>query len=75
MWHDIIKDLERSGHDVVITSRPLANTIQILDQKGLIHTVIGDHYGKNLMKKILGYPIRIFQLWKYLRNKQVNLAI
>jgi predicted glycosyltransferase len=75
MWYDIIQDLERSGHEVVITSRPLANTIQILDQRGLNHTVIGEHYGKNLLKKLLGYPIRIFQLWKHLRHKQINLAI
>jgi uncharacterized protein len=75
MWYDIIKDLEYSGHAVVITSRPLANTIQILDQKGLKHTVIGDHYGKSFIKKIFGFPVRILQLWNHLRHKQINLAI
>jgi uncharacterized protein len=75
MWYDIIKDLENAGHDVVITSRPLANTVQILDQRGLTHSVIGEHYGKNIFKKIFGFPIRVFQLWQYLRDKKIDLAV
>jgi predicted glycosyltransferase len=75
MWFDFIRDLERMGHEVVITSRPLANTIQILDQRGLSHTIVGNHHGKNIFKKFLGYPIRVFQLWNYLRKKNIDLAV
>ncbi|MCO4293683.1 DUF354 domain-containing protein [Solitalea sp. MAHUQ-68] len=75
MFHDLIKELEGEGHDIIITCRPLANTIDLLQQKNLSFTVIGEHYGKNLYKKIFGYPIRVFQLWMFLKNHRLDLAV
>ncbi len=75
MFYQLIKDLEKDGHEVIITSRPLANTIALLDQKGLKHTTIGEHYGKNFLKKVFGYPIRVNQLRKFLKTKKIDLAI
>lgn len=75
MFYQLIKELEADGHEVIITSRPLANTIALLDQKGLKHTTIGEHYGKNFLKKVFGYPIRVNQLRKFLKNKQIDVAI
>jgi len=75
MFHDLIRELEKDGHIVVITSRPLANTIALLTQSGLAHTVIGEHYGKNIYKKIIGFPIRIFQLMRFLKHLRIDLAI
>lgn len=75
MFHDLIRELEKDGHEVVITSRPLANTVQLLDQRGLKHTIIGEHYGKNFYKKMFGYPIRVMQLRSFLKNKKIDLAI
>ncbi len=74
-FYDLIKDLENDGHVVTITSRPLANTVALLDQRNLHHTVIGKHYGKNFYKKIMGFPIRIFQLYRFLRARQIDVAI
>ncbi len=75
MFYKLIKELEAEGHKIIITSRPLANTIALLDQKGLQHTVVGDHYGKNIFKKLFGYPVRVFQLIQFLKNQQVDLAV
>lgn len=75
MFYKLIRELESEGHTVVITSRPLANTIALLEQKGLKHTVIGDHYGKDLVKKVFGYPIRVMQLRNFLKDKDIDLAI
>lgn len=75
MFYDMIKDLESEGHSIIITSRPLANTVDLLNQKKLNHTVVGAHYGKNLFKKVLGYPVRIYQLKKYLSQLKPDLAI
>lgn len=75
MFHDLIRELESDGHEIIITSRPLANTVQLLDQRGLKHTVIGEHYGKNFYKKIFGYPIRVLQLRKFLAPLKPDLAI
>lgn len=75
MFKDLINDLKLQGHDVVITSRPLANTIELLNQNNITHTPIGIHYGKNIFMKFLGYPIRVFYLWRFLRNRQIDLAV
>jgi predicted glycosyltransferase len=75
MFHDMIRELEQRGHTIIITSRPLANTIELLDQRGLKHTVVGEHYGKNLFRKIFGYPIRVWQLRNFLKPLKPDLAI
>jgi predicted glycosyltransferase len=59
----------------LITSRPLANTVDLLNRAGMKHTTIGKHYGKNLLLKIIGYPIRVFELWQFLKDKNIDLAI
>jgi predicted glycosyltransferase len=75
MWNGIIDELKARGHNVIITSRPLANTIFLLDQFNIQHTVVGNHYGKNLFKKLFGFPVRIFQLWRFLKDKKINVAV
>lgn len=75
MFYTLINDLRSMGHQVVISSRPLANTIQLLDKVGLHHTVVGDHYGKNIVKKIFGFPIRIIQLLNYLKKEKPDIAV
>ncbi|MFN5422082.1 MAG: DUF354 domain-containing protein [bacterium] len=75
MFYDMIKDLENEGHTIIITSRPLANTLELLKEKNLEHTVVGEHYGKSIFKKIFGYPIRIVQLKKHLSALKPDLAV
>jgi ABC-type multidrug transport system ATPase subunit len=71
----MIRELESRNHEVIITSRPLANTVELLDQRGLKHTIVGEHYGKNFYKKIFGYPIRVLQLRKFLKDKNIDVAV
>lgn len=75
MFYDLIKELEAEGNEIIITCRPLANTIDLLNQKKLKYTVVGEHYGKNLYKKIFGYPIRVMQLRKFLRRHKPDVAV
>ena len=39
----MIRELEGEGHEVVITCRPLANTIDLLDLHGFRYEVVGVH--------------------------------
>lgn len=71
----MIRDLEAEGHEVFITCRPLANTIDLLELHGLRYEVVGVHYGGDLKMKLLGYPIRVWQLWRYLKGKRIDVAI
>jgi predicted glycosyltransferase len=75
MFYDMIRDLENEGNEVIITCRPLANTIDLLNQKKLKYTVVGEHYGKNFYKKLFGYPIRVMQLRKFLAKHKPDVAV
>lgn len=71
---NVIKEL-RVGHEVVLTCRPLANTIDLLNLEGFEYEVIGTHYGANKLKKLLGFPVRVFQLFKFLRKQKIEVSI
>jgi predicted glycosyltransferase len=75
MFYDLIKELESEGNEIIITCRPLANTIDLLNQKKMTYTVVGEHYGKNLYKKLFGYPIRVMQLRKFLAKQKPDIAV
>ena len=75
MFHELIIELKKDGHEIIITSRDLANTVSLLNQKYLEHTTIGKHYGKNIIKKYMGYPIRIYLLYKFLKEKKPAVSI
>jgi hypothetical protein len=71
---EIIRELSRN-HEVIATCRPLANTIDLLDIEGFSYTVVGRHYGACKAKKILGFPVRVFQLWRFLKKQKIDVAI
>ena len=70
----MIRELQRD-HDVFLTCRPLANTIELLDIHALPYHVIGKHYGKSIIKKTFGFVFRIFQLFVFLRGRKIDVAI
>jgi predicted glycosyltransferase len=74
MFAHLIRELERD-HEVIITSRPLANTVELLDLHGFKHHVVGVHYGGKLGAKILGYPIRVSQLVTFLSKMKIDVAV
>lgn len=74
-FKQMISELKKENHDVLVTSRPLSNTIPLLKLYGIDYTVVGTHYGKKNIKKIIGFPIRIYQLYRYLRKNKPDIAI
>lgn len=75
MFGHLIHELEAEGHEVVITCRPLANTVDLLDLHGFKYEIVGEHYGASFLKKVFGYPIRVWQLCRYLAPKRIDVAI
>ena len=71
---DLINDLN-GEHEVLVTCRPLANTIDLLQMKGLSYCVVGKHYGANIFTKAVGFCIRVWQLFTFLKDKNINVAI
>jgi len=70
----MIRDL-RKDHQVILTCRPLANTIDLLDLEGFDYNVVGTHYGASKIKKLLGFPVRVWQLFWFLRKQKIDVAI
>jgi uncharacterized protein len=74
MFSEMIRDLGHS-HEIIVTARTLANTVELLELHGIKHTVIGKHYGAGRLAKAYGYPVRVCQLWNFLRDKKIDVAI
>jgi uncharacterized protein len=74
MFASMIRELEQN-HAIVITCRPLANTIDLLKLHGFRYEVVGIHYGGKLFAKWLGFPVRVIQLLKFLAGKKIDVAI
>jgi predicted glycosyltransferase len=70
MIRDLMKD-----HEVIITCRPLANTVDLLDLHGFRYTIVGRHYGGKLINKLSGSLIRVVKLVGFLRDKKVDIGI
>jgi len=75
MFAGLLSDLKQSGHQPVITCRPLANTVDLLRLENLDFTIVGDHYGKNIARKLFGFPVRVIQLYKHLADSGIDIAI
>ena len=55
MFYDLIRELEADGHTVIITSRPLANTVELLDQRGLNIPLLAN-ITERICEKIIWLP-------------------
>ena len=56
MFAALIRELQHE-HEVIITCRPLANTVDLLDLHKLPYTIVGRHYGKKFAAKVLGLSL------------------
>ena len=74
-FRPIIPELERRGHSVTITSRHFAQTTQLADQYRMRHTPIGGHGGKKLSRIGLQIVDRAWQLVRFARPHQFDLAV
>lgn len=74
-FRQLIEELKDDGNQVVITCRPLANTIDLLDLYGMDYTIVGKHYGKSSVKKIFGFFVRVWQLRHFLMKNKVDIGI
>lgn len=70
----MIKELQQQ-HQVILTTRPFANTIDLLKLHGFEYHAIGRHHGANKVKKVLGFSHRAWQLYRFLRRCDLDVAI
>ena len=63
----VIERLHADGHDVRVTARDFAQTIELCERFGIAHTAIGHHRGERLLAKAGGLASRSAALVRWAR--------
>ena len=71
----VIAALEARGHDVEVTARDFAQTLELCDRFGIPHTAIGRHRGGRLAAKALGLGERSLALTRWARGRRFDYAL
>ncbi len=65
----VIELLRDDGHEVQVTARDFAQTLQLLERFGIDHTAIGRHRGERLAEKAVGLASRSAALLRWARRR------
>jgi predicted glycosyltransferase len=71
----LVELLERDGHEVTITARPLSHTIELLERWGHPHTVLGHHGGTTRAGKARAAAGRVPALARFARGRRFDCAL
>ncbi len=71
----IILRLRAAGHEVSVTARDFAQTLELCDRLGVAHTPIGRHRGGGLAAKAGGLAARSVELARWARPRRFDLAL
>jgi predicted glycosyltransferase len=66
----VIECLRADGHDVRVTARDFAQTLELCERLGVEHTAIGHHRGERLGAKAAGLASRSVALVRWARAEQ-----
>ena len=71
----LVELLENDGHDVLLTARPLSHTVELLEDWGHPHTVVGRHGGTHRVAKARALAGRVRALVRLARRRRVDCAL
>ena len=71
----IIKNLEQSGCTVILTARDSYQVCELLDYYDIKALVLGKHYGKQKLFKVLGTLLRALQLFFHVRSQKPVISV
>jgi uncharacterized protein len=71
----LIEIMRADGHEVEVTARDFAQTLQLCERFGIEHTAIGRHRGGRLTGKALGLASRSLALTRWARGRRFDVAI
>ena len=71
----IIEELKKRGIEVTLTARDMYQVCELLEFFNLPCKVIGGHYGKNKVLKVLGNCLRVSQLMPTVAKLRPTLAL
>jgi len=71
----LVERLEAAGHEVSLTARPLSHTVELLEQWGRPHTVVGRYGGVRRPDKALAAADRVRRLLRWARPRRFDHAL
>jgi predicted glycosyltransferase len=71
----VIATLHDRGHQVEVTARDFAQTLQLCERFGIEHTAVGRHRGAGLLDKARGLAARSLELTRWGRGRSFDLAL
>ena len=71
----LIERMRAAGHEVEVTARDFAQTLQLLDRFQMDHTAIGHHRGGKLADKGVGLVQRSLALTRWGRKRRFDVAM
>jgi uncharacterized protein len=74
VFRPIISRLREQGHEVEVTARDYAQTLELLDMLGIEHTAFGRHGGEGRLGKVAALFSRAREMRKFAKGKQFDLA-
>jgi predicted glycosyltransferase len=71
----VIETLRAGGHDVEVTARDFAQTLELCERFGIAHTAIGRHRGGRIGAKALGLAARSIALTRWAGGRRFDRAM
>ncbi|MEX2196074.1 MAG: DUF354 domain-containing protein [Thermoleophilaceae bacterium] len=71
----LIEIMRSDGHEVEVTARDFAQTLELCDRLGVEHTAVGRHRGGRLGSKARGLVSRSLALARWARGRRFDLAL
>src|SRR2546427_11273523 len=74
-FRPIIEELQKRGYRIILTARDSYQVCELLRFHHLSCKVVGRHWGKNRILKILGTCLRVAQLLPLIMKQKPDLAV
>jgi len=71
----LIELMRADGHEVEVTARDFAQTLELCRRFGIEHTAVGHHRGGRLASKAVGLASRSFALARWARGRKFDVAM
>jgi predicted glycosyltransferase len=71
----LIELMRADGHEVEVTARDFAQTLELCRRFGIEHTAIGHHRGGRLASKAVGLASRSFAMARWARGRRFDVAM
>ena len=71
----LIEAMRADGHEVEVTARDFAQTLELCERFGIEHTAVGHHRGGRVASKAVGLASRSFALARWARGRRFDVAM